>query len=299
MRKRKREKQARNYDLVAIKQPRHLPPPDSELWPEFCRGKLWNWSQARFFVRRCQLCAYACLPGARRRCLDKVGMMPTLLLCMNHPDGPGAPREVFPTEMCRNFKPKPWRRRPRRRPVEDVPCPMPSKTGRGVRRIAVGQELFATVDARDYKELKKHKWRLDRRGRQTYAACYYRGRFVYMHRMIMRPRKGHVVDHYDGNGLNNRRCNLRECTRGQNAANSRPRGGSSRFVGVRRHGDKWAASIFCRGRNYYLGTFDDEVEAARARDRKAWELHGPYAYLNFPEDFRHRRWRRSGGRKGR
>jgi hypothetical protein len=40
-----------------------------------------------------------------------------------------------------------------------------------------------------------------------------------------------------------------------------------------------------RGRTYYLGTFDDEVEAAKARDRKAYELEGQYAYLNFPEDF--------------
>ena len=36
---------------------------------------------------------------------------------------------------------------------------------------------------------------------------------------------------------------------------------------------------------YYLGLFDDEVEAAKARDRKAYELHGEFAYLNFPEDF--------------
>ncbi len=36
---------------------------------------------------------------------------------------------------------------------------------------------------------------------------------------------------------------------------------------------------------YFLGFFDDEIEAARARDRKAYELHGKFAYLNFPEDY--------------
>ncbi len=52
-----------------------------------------------------------------------------------------------------------------------------------------------------------------------------------------------------------------------------------------RHGDKWEAGIRCQGKYHYLGLFEDEVEAAKARDRKAYELHGPYAYLNFPEDF--------------
>jgi hypothetical protein len=81
--------------------------------------------------------------------------------------------------------------------------------------------------------------------------------------MIMRPRKGELVDHFDGNGLNNGRCNLRVCMPAQNRANSRP----------------------CAGEYHYLGLFDDPVEAAKAGDRKAYELHGPYPYLNFPQDF--------------
>jgi hypothetical protein len=49
------------------------------------------------------------------------------------------------------------------------------------------------------------------------------------------------------------------------------------------------AGITCRGKYYYLGTFGSPIEAAKARDRKAYELFGEYAYLNFPEDFPHRR----------
>jgi hypothetical protein len=56
-------------------------------------------------------------------------------------------------------------------------------------------------------------------------------------------------------------------------------------VGVGRQRDKWVARIEVRGKRYHIGTFDDEVAAAKARDRKAYELHGEYAYLNFPEDF--------------
>jgi hypothetical protein len=102
----------------------------------------------------------------------------------------------------------------------------------------------------------------------------------------MHPRKGYVVDHIDGNGLNNRRCNLRECTQKQNRANAKPCGGVSGFVGVYARNGKWTAGIRYRGKNLHLGTFDDPVEAAKARDRKAYELYGPYAYLNRPQDFR-------------
>jgi hypothetical protein len=48
---------------------------------------------------------------------------------------------------------------------------------------------------------------------------------------------------------------------------------------------KWYALIKHRDETYYLGTFDDEVETAKARDRKAYELAGEFAYLNFPEVF--------------
>jgi hypothetical protein len=285
MRKTKRDKRVQTQGLVASKQPRHLPPPESELWPECCRGKNWTWESARFYVGRCQLCAYSCPPSARRRRLDKLGNLPTFCLCTNHPDSPGELREVLPTEMCRNFKTKCWKR-PRPKPAQDIVRPTTCRSGRGIRRIAVGQGLFATVDAADYKKLSKYKWYACRHGPTVYATCRDKGRVVYMHRMILRPRKGYVVDHIDGNGLNNRRGNLRVCTHQQNQANRGPCGGSSRFVGVYRKGDQWVAEIRCRGEYFYLGLFDDEVEAAKARDRKAYELHGPYAYLNFPEDFR-------------
>ena len=94
------------------------------------------------------------------------------------------------------------------------------------------------------------------------------------------------VDHKDLDGLNNRQDNLRNCTQEQNEYNKGPRGRKSRFKGVYPRGDKWYAMIKHKGIVYYLGTFDDEVEAAKARDRKAYELEGEYAYLNFPEEIR-------------
>jgi hypothetical protein len=117
------------------------------------------------------------------------------------------------------------------------------------------------------------------------------GKVMSMHRMLVQPRRNEVVDHIDHNGLNNRRCNVRPCTQRQNLANTRPSADAKiydntpHYIGVYRRGDKWRASIGYRGKYYYLGTFADPVEAAKARDKKAYEFWGPYAYLNFPEDY--------------
>jgi len=105
-----------------------------------------------------------------------------------------------------------------------------------------------------------------------------------MHQLLMAPPPGMVVDHIDGNGLNNRRANLRICTPQQNRRNTRPRHKTSAFLGVSRRGDKYAARIKHHGREFHLGLFKDEIEAAKARDRKAKELFGQFAWLNFPED---------------
>ncbi|MBN1362949.1 MAG: HNH endonuclease [Sedimentisphaerales bacterium] len=106
----------------------------------------------------------------------------------------------------------------------------------------------------------------------------------------MKAPKGMVVDHIDGNGLNNRRSNLRLCTPQQNQWNrcvSRARLQQGLFKGVHHRTDsgKPCARITYRGKTLHLGVFDTAIEAAKAYDRKAIELHGEFAYLNFPEDY--------------
>ena len=163
-----------------------------------------------------------------------------------------------------------------------------------MRRIPLGHGLFATVDAVDYKKLSKYKWCANTKRGTAYALRHTKeGRIVYMHRQIMRAPKGSIVDHIDHNTLNNRRCNLRLVTPEQNYANAGPRGGASGYVGVYPCGKRWMAKIVCRGKRFYLGRFDDPVEAAKARDRKAYELHGEHAYLNFPEEIKRRRRRKN------
>ena len=261
-----------------------VPPAESKVWPEAYRGKRWKRVYGILFGGRCQLCAYSSALPKSRQLTDKWLGLTRLLLCTNHPASGGELREVLPTDKCRNFKAKSWKRQ-RAKSTRTTVQPTNDGSDAEVRRIPLGNGLFATVDAADYERVSKHKWYAKRHGPTVYATCIRKGRVVYMHRMIMRARKGTIVDHIDGNGLNNRQCNLRLCTHQQNQANRGPCGGSSRFVGVYWNGNKWQAEMRCSGEYFYLGVFDDEVEAAKARDRKAYELHGEYAYLNFPEDF--------------
>jgi hypothetical protein len=107
-----------------------------------------------------------------------------------------------------------------------------------------------------------------------------------LHRLIMGfgpsdPR----VDHIDGDGLNNRRSNLREATQGQNNANQRPQvGKSSRYKGVSwfKPAKMWRAYIKVGGVISWLGYFHDEKEAAKAYDEAAVEAWGEFARPNFP-----------------
>lgn len=95
-----------------------------------------------------------------------------------------------------------------------------------------------------------------------------------------------LVDHVDGNGLNNQRSNLRDATYAQNAANRRPSPGySSQFKGVRWYPQlrKWNARIGHAGKLRHLGYFEDEIDAAKAYDSAARALFGEYARPNFPD----------------
>lgn len=91
------------------------------------------------------------------------------------------------------------------------------------------------------------------------------------------------VDHANGNGLDNRRINLRPATRSQNGANRPPpSNNTSGYKGVywSRPMRKWRACIGVDDRKVYLGYFTDPVDAARAYNRAALEIFGEYAWLN-------------------
>jgi len=228
--------------------------------------------------RICSNCAYAGRPTGRwYRVL--MSRSPGLLICVNAADAPGVMRGVPATGTCRNF-------RTRRKPVLRVPPPEPPNDK--VRYIALTKGKHAIVDAEDYDRLMRHKWTAVQMGTRWYAQRNAGGHSVMMHREIMHAPKGTVVDHINGNGLDNRKCNLRICTQSQNRWNSRPHDGtSSQFKGVSydKNRKKYAASVWENRKRIVLGRYDDEVEAAHVRDYRAVEVAGFYAWLNFPEEW--------------
>ena len=108
----------------------------------------------------------------------------------------------------------------------------------------------------------------------------------FLHRVILGLNSKLLGDHKNGNGLDNRRDNLRPSTCQQNLRNGRAyRSSSSKFRGVRREKrrNKWVAGIVENGVRIYLGQFELEEEAARAYDTEAIKRYGEFSRPNFPQ----------------
>ncbi len=202
-------------------------------------------------------------------------------VCANHPDWAGRLTLVASADAgAEDVAPRCHRFRVRHEPERVAEAVMSDK----VRHIALTDGLFVIVDAADYEWLSRYNWRgtLSNSG---YACCAMHGKTVFMHRFIMNPPPGKVVDHINGNRWDNRRGNLRICKRSENIRNTRKSRGTSKFKGVfwDTRCRKWIAAIHHVGRRIHLGVFDDEAEAAHAYDRMARKLFGEYARLNFPD----------------
>ena len=149
--------------------------------------------------------------------------------------------------------------------------------------IVIGNQK-AFVDDVDFKRLSKIRWMLRI---LPSGDIHARRGSVYMHHLVIgRPPAGKVVDHVNGNGLDNRLCNLRFCTRGENCRNQvkrRHKKTSSKFKGVTwdKNRKKWSAQIMFKRKRYHLGRFKSQVAAAKAYDRGAIKLFKKYAHLNF------------------
>lgn len=156
--------------------------------------------------------------------------------------------------------------------------------------------MFTIVDDQDYEWLNKWKW---------YAAYnkIYNNFYVYrydyvnkkqknvcMHRVILGITDSKIfIDHIDHNTLNNQRSNLRECSQSKNLMNSkkprRVKETSSIYKGVyfNKQNKKWYGQIYINNKRIHLGLFKKEIEAAKAYDKKAKELFGEFALLNFKQ----------------
>jgi len=213
----------------------------------------------------CCNCVYGCRDGGLWLRTLFSGF-PAGPMCANHPDTPGIMREV-PGRPCRNYRRK------------------PPEPGADAKRIILTNGMVAYVDAADYDELSKYAWSSVSGG---YAGRREKGALVLMHRQIMNPPEGMVVDHIKGNRLDNTRAHLRVCTAWENSQNRvKHPGATSRHIGVYYRADrkKWVGLIRLEGKPRQIGSYNDELEAARAYDHVAVQHLGDNARLNFPEEW--------------
>lgn len=168
-----------------------------------------------------------------------------------------------------------------------------------MKEIQLTKGNVALIDDEDFELVSKYNWF----SHKEYAARTVRVNgekiTILMHRFIMGCVKGDgkMLDHKDGNGLNNQRSNLRFCTSSENQKNKKA-WGSSKYLGVSRHTKNfkkykksiaafkdysytnWKATISINGRPKHIGGFTNEIDAAKAYNEAALKYHGEFARLN-------------------
>lgn len=162
-----------------------------------------------------------------------------------------------------------------------------------MKQIPLTQGQVALVDDEDFEELNKYKWfAVRQRTGNFYASrCIvkrtndsWNQKFIIMHRIISRTPDNLICDHKNGNGLDNRQKNLRNCNRSENNMNRKLTDRNScGFKGVffLKQTGKWRAAIGLHNKHFYIGSFSTKEDAAKAYDKKAKELFGEFAKLNF------------------
>jgi len=164
------------------------------------------------------------------------------------------------------------------------------KYGYTYRRIYLGEGAWTILDQQDYCRLGYFKWTVIGNDGKFYAirnvkVGQIKTATIRLHREIMNAPDSLLVDHKNGDGLDNRRDNLRLATRSQNQCN-KPKiktKATSQYVGVNfeKSRGQWAARIKHNNKQIWLGRFDSEIDAAKVYDEAAKKYHGEFARLNF------------------
>jgi hypothetical protein len=148
---------------------------------------------------------------------------------------------------------------------------------------ASGVIAHALVDAADAPLVQRYKWHLDHHGYAKASEPRSHGARLRMHRLILGAVRGQEVDHINRNPLDNRRCNLRVCTRSQNMLNRGLQSNNrSGYTGVhfdkarRHHAKPWTAYIYINKRRKHVGRYATRDEALAAREAAARAAYGAF-----------------------
>ncbi len=152
------------------------------------------------------------------------------------------------------------------------------------RSIILSNGMECLVDDEDFLALSAESWMsfTNGKGGAFYAICRRTGKR--MHRLLLSAKSGQLVDHKNGNGLDNRRENLRLVNASQNNANRRKVRAKSGYKGVvaccGTHSGKWQALIKVQNKNHWVGRFSNPRDAALAYDKAAIRHFGEHAATN-------------------
>ena len=164
-----------------------------------------------------------------------------------------------------------------------------------MKEIQLTKGFVALIDDEDFDRVSKYKWCACVSGSAVYALHSFKSdltgkRFVLsMHRFIMDNPDGLEVDHINHNGIDNRKENLRACTGSQNSMNSSIyKNNTTEYKGTSYNpknnpSNPYSAHIGYQGKLIHLGYYTTVQQAARAYDRKAKELFGEFAALNYDD----------------
>lgn len=156
-----------------------------------------------------------------------------------------------------------------------------------MRKIFLSKDKHALVDNEDYEFINKWKWHYSngyavRRVHIHVGKGVYKGKYIYMHRLLLNAEKSEIVDHKNRDALDNRKNNLRICTQAQNCQNQVGRTNKYGYKGVYFAFDrnKFAAKITFNKKRLILGYFETALEAGKAYNRAAIKYHKEFARLN-------------------
>lgn len=139
--------------------------------------------------------------------------------------------------------------------------------------------LKATViiDAEDVERVGQYKWNKQNKG--NHVEAYVDKKVTQLHRFIMNETDSNVlIDHINRNPLDNRKCNLRRCTKQQNCCNRKVhKQNKTGHKNISIRNGRYAVHIYKNGKQHYIGSYAELEDAIKARDEALEKLHGEFA----------------------